>query len=284
MKAGKLFIDNQPYHQKLTVPQPKDILGLSMDELNSILDVEVTRGETYNKDGSSFLGVTARVQSIDKVSRYYVQMKLIYPEARHIICAFKLAGEDIHNTEGYCDYKETNAGRTLLRELKNCNILNRVVFVMRQYGGIKMGPERYDYILKAARQALTLDGEIVIEEEQGQSSLLTQPQPESSQEEDENNFVHPKRHNMRKKYHKRPSLSQVRGGRSTYASRLRGSAHGGSAHGASTSRLQTSNRKSYGFTAPPSVLNNDEWPSIASKPLPHRNTQHSWESKKNQPN
>ena len=83
-----------------------------------------------------------------------MNLKLYFPEAQNIICAFNLPGSLKHYTQDYCDDKENYAGSKLLHMLKMNNVTSRVVFVVRYSNGTKLGPKRFEYILKAAKQAI----------------------------------------------------------------------------------------------------------------------------------
>ena len=66
-------------------------------------------------------------------------MRLCYPTARHIICAYNLPGEKHHRYKGYCDDGEHGAGAKILQYLLDNNLLCRVIFVTRIYSGVKLG-------------------------------------------------------------------------------------------------------------------------------------------------
>ena len=91
------------------------------------------------------------IESHDQIDELYLKMKMIQPNARHIVCAYWIDGfEPISQAQDYHDDGEPMAGRQLLDILIKDNLKNRVIFVARRYGGIKMGPERFDCYKKAA--------------------------------------------------------------------------------------------------------------------------------------
>ena len=93
----------------------------------------------------------------------YLKLRLTYPQARHIICAYNLKNEDqqqknLYNSD-YCDDGEIGAGRHLLKILHECDLTNRAVFVVRKCGE-KLGPNRFIKITNAAKRALRKVNEI----------------------------------------------------------------------------------------------------------------------------
>ena len=83
-------------------------------------------------------------------------MKIVYPGSRHIVCASNLPGADQpHYNKSYCDDGEPGAGKKILDLLVQSEIENRVIFVTRKYGGVKMGSDRFECYLHAAKSVIT---------------------------------------------------------------------------------------------------------------------------------
>ena len=79
-----------------------------------------------------------------------------------------LACKEEVNTKDFHDDGEPGAGRILLDLLEQQNMLNTVIFATREYGGIKMGADRFSCYVKSARTALGLDPEQPIERRRDQ--------------------------------------------------------------------------------------------------------------------
>ena len=75
------------------------------------------------------------------------------PSARHIVCVYHLPGDDVH-ARGYCDDGEPGAGSLILNLMSKSNIQNRVIFVTHKYGGVKMGGDRFECYLQAAKSTV----------------------------------------------------------------------------------------------------------------------------------
>ncbi|KAI8914422.1 ribosomal protein S5 domain 2-type protein [Gorgonomyces haynaldii] len=69
----------------------------------------------------------------------------IVQRAKHSPFAFRF-----HNTQGSHSDGETGAGPKLLHLLEQTNTTNTLVLVSRHFGGIKLGPKRFQLINQAA--------------------------------------------------------------------------------------------------------------------------------------
>ena len=153
---GQMMIQGETYKPKVAVPTPKQLIEIEPKELDNILKLQLNASEKLIKEKSIFEGYAASVSSYQEINRLYVKMKLIQPMARHIVCAYYLPGEEQkHYTQGFCDDDEHGAGKQLLNLLVENKIVNRVVFVSRKYGGIRMGAERFQCYVQATKNVLS---------------------------------------------------------------------------------------------------------------------------------
>ena len=151
-KKGKMFKRGIEIEQ-IRTPNPQDILSLTEDKLDEILQMKIKKGPEIKEEGNIFGAFTMEVNSIQQVSDAYLKMKLSYPKARHIVCAYYIPTECSYQTIGHCDDGEHEAGARLLRILMENNITHRVLFVTRHYSQ-KIGPARFTCMEKAARICL----------------------------------------------------------------------------------------------------------------------------------
>ena len=103
-----------------------------------------------------FIGYTAEVGSHQDVRDIYKRLKLTEPNARHIVCAYRLPGTP-HLANNFHDDGEPGSGRSLLSFLEEHKLEYRAVFVVRRYGGIKLGSDRFNMYIQAARLAIDPD-------------------------------------------------------------------------------------------------------------------------------
>ena len=85
---------------------------------------------------SKFHGYLYQINSLDEVKLILEELKNMHKKARHIPYAYKYL-----NTAGKTDDKEPSntAGVQILNVLDRNNLNNHTLFIVRYYGGIKLG-------------------------------------------------------------------------------------------------------------------------------------------------
>ena len=155
---GGLQIQRIPYRKRVTPPTPKQIVGLEPEQLDKILNIKSESGAEVVQDNSVFKAYVVKANNHEEIQEAYIQMKMIQPEARHIVCAYWINDPTLKPcyAQDYHDDGEPGAGRVLLNLLKENLLSGHVLFVARKYGGIRMGTERFSCYIKAAKIALLL--------------------------------------------------------------------------------------------------------------------------------
>lgn len=99
-----------------------------------------SQSEGFYKDrGSKFLSFAFPVQNEEEVKVRLDELKLSYPDARHVCYAFVLgANQDVYRASD--DGEPSNsAGAPILGQLRSNNLTNVLVAVVRYFGGTKLG-------------------------------------------------------------------------------------------------------------------------------------------------
>ena len=156
-----LTVQGQVYKKQILPPTPKQLISLSKEELDRIFNMPCIRGPDLQLDRSVFTAYSATVDTLDDIKSLYLRLKLMQPEARHIVCVYSIQHERPFNAMDYQDDGEPGAGRAIMELFNMNNIQGKAVFVARKYGGIKMGSSRFQCYLQAAKAALELDMGIV---------------------------------------------------------------------------------------------------------------------------
>ena len=151
---GKLTIAGELYSQKVVPPSPKQIVDHDAQTIQAILKLQLEKGGKLEQDRSVFTGYTACTNTHTEIRHLYTKMRLLEPTARHIACAYWIDGNPVYSQD-YCDDGEPGAGRTLLTLLHDQKMKNRVIFVARHYGGVRMGSSRFDCYKEAGKMALS---------------------------------------------------------------------------------------------------------------------------------
>ena len=149
---GKLAVRGQTFSSRIVPPTPKQVVDLQPKDLQRILDREIQQTGRVSQDNSIFEAYTASVNSFTEIRDLYVKVKLMQPMARHVVCAYWIEGEgdQIQYSQDYCDDGEISAGRKLLDFMIQNDLKCRVLFVARKYGGVRMGPSRFECYTSAA--------------------------------------------------------------------------------------------------------------------------------------
>ena len=151
---GKFEVNGATYRKKIRYPTIVDVLKAKAEDWMACAQLETPRGQSVNIEASEFIGYTACVEDIETVNSMYVKIRSLHPSARHIICAFRIPHVNFHHYQDFIDDDEHEAGSRLLKFLQECNIMNRVVFVVRKYDGTHIGNQRFQGIIGAAKAAI----------------------------------------------------------------------------------------------------------------------------------
>ena len=152
-KGGKLWIESKPYEKKIHTPSPKEMVAVSMTQLDYAMGLELVPGDEVKIEDSTFTAYTRAVNQFDMIQAGYLKMKLLHPTAKHIVCTFRIPGNRPFECEDFCDDNENGAGRVILNWMKDHNIECRVFFIIR-HSKAKIGPKRYEGYVEAATMAL----------------------------------------------------------------------------------------------------------------------------------
>ena len=149
-----LSLQGNIYKKLITPPSPKELMDIKIEDLQRIMKLPTQKGKHISQDNSTFVGYTAHVSDVDQVRELYIKMKLCHPEVRHIVCAYSVPDQHIYMGNDYQDDGEPGAGRILLDFLNSNSLENRVIFVTRKYGGVKMGADRFLCYERAGQTAV----------------------------------------------------------------------------------------------------------------------------------
>ena len=154
---GELSIGNAPYKKLVNPPTARDVLKSTEVDRVRWRKVKLVPGNITMKNKCSFQGYSVVAAKIDTIWDAYLKLREIPGDAQHIVCAYRLPGQNFAVLQDYCDDQEHFSGGALLRMLKSAEIFNRAVFVVRYYGGEHLGPSRHQAFVEAAQSAITHD-------------------------------------------------------------------------------------------------------------------------------
>ena len=154
LKKGNLTVDGVPYQDLVNGFSVNDILAEDTD-LRQYAKATYSTSSALSKDGSSFKAFAANVYDRHDVIKVYRHLKLRFLKSTHVMMGYWLPGNNKAYDEGYCNDGEHGGGRHLLRIMKDADLLSVLLVVVREYGGVHLGPSRFDLITSAANEALT---------------------------------------------------------------------------------------------------------------------------------
>ncbi|CAG8463290.1 9702_t:CDS:2 [Cetraspora pellucida] len=103
---------------------------------------------------SIFVAHAKRVETKQEVNNFLSKIRFEEKNATHNVLAFRLEYSDGTIIEESDDDGEKYAGERVLNLLKTLNAKNVAVIITRWFGGISLGPVRFEHIVKCAREVL----------------------------------------------------------------------------------------------------------------------------------
>ena len=154
LEKGTLFVDKCEFKNPLCRPTAEALFALSPEELNKCETVDVSSCQVLSMKNSHFHGFAMQVSNLEDVQRMYLHFAIKFANATHIMAAYLLPGYNKAYDQGYTDDNEHGGGRRLLRLLTGGDHFSTMVIVVRYYGQIQLGTDRFDLITRAATGAL----------------------------------------------------------------------------------------------------------------------------------
>lgn len=152
----KILIDDKLDVPDIHTPQPSELfVDKSTQEMIIELQTKMVETEPITVRNSQFTALALKVHSLDELQKAYIGVAQRYPAADHIMLAyaFKEKGQLKH---GGCDDREYGAAAKIKKIIFEQKTRNTAVFVLRQYGGVHLGFERFKTIEGIAKQAITM--------------------------------------------------------------------------------------------------------------------------------
>ena len=129
VKQGSLFINNEKQVKRVTTPTTSDILQLTAEETEGLVNTPATTAVATVEKGNIFVPYAAKISSIEDIRKLYPKVKLLHPDSDHVMMAYQFGSQ-----HGRCDDGEHLAGSKILRTLLASNETNLVVFVTGPLG------------------------------------------------------------------------------------------------------------------------------------------------------
>lgn len=157
----QVFQDKVLVNGVLDVPevQPPQPAQLFLDvEAQSRVDViqsKMMETDPVTVKNSEFRALALKVHSIQEVNDAYIAAAQHFPSADHIMVAYAFK-QDHKLFHGACDDREFGASAKIKNTPFENQAKNTAIFIIRKYGGIHLGTERFRTISEVALQALNM--------------------------------------------------------------------------------------------------------------------------------
>ena len=115
----QLLINNQVYRKPIHPPSVHDIFKVKDEANQQIAKVNLINSEKVREKGSLFFALAHQVNNTDDVQDGYKLARMLYGEATHIVCAYRLSNTVGHKNQDCIDDGEFSAGRHMLKVLKH---------------------------------------------------------------------------------------------------------------------------------------------------------------------
>ena len=149
VKNRTVYVNKQPVKKYLAAAKPRDLFVDEQEQVK-IDKIKHFHSNPASYSGSTFQAFAIKCSSITEVRRGYIKIRQLFPEAPHIIAAYK-----IRNGDGHQDDCEFGAGSRVLATLTENNVQNLAVYVVHQYEGSHIGPKRHKLIKQVTMEILT---------------------------------------------------------------------------------------------------------------------------------
>lgn len=153
---NQILINDKLQQPEISPPTPSELF-LDNDTQATIdrLQTELMETEPEVLRNSKFIGLAAKANSLDKVRKLYTAVYQRYPAADHAMMAYALK-EGHQVKSGSCDDREFGAGNRLKKLIFEAKAKDTVLFVLRKYGGVHLGFQRFAAIENVAKAALAM--------------------------------------------------------------------------------------------------------------------------------
>ena len=110
-----------------------------MAEIDNNIFLKTGQG-AYKEKSSTFTSYSFSVVNLDEVKFHLMELKEKYPDANHICYAYRLlAGNVVNDFSTDAGEPKGSSGIPILNHLKRYKLINSAVFVVRYFGGTKLG-------------------------------------------------------------------------------------------------------------------------------------------------
>ena len=154
VRRDKHMVNNKLVTKQVHSPTPTELLKMSPNKKETVMNAKLIAVEEHQEQGSEYYTYVQKVKTFDDVQHGLLKLRIKHGDATHVSCGYRLeSAVGPFNQEGHDD-KEIGAGRIILKVLKDKGLKNVCIYVVRYYGGIRLGPRRYKILQMLSEAAI----------------------------------------------------------------------------------------------------------------------------------
>lgn len=152
----KILVNGIIDEQEISTPQPSDLfLDSESQKVVDDINKKFAMTDTTTVKNSSFVALALEVKLIEQVRVAYIAAAQRFASMDHIMMAYGLKENETIKM-GSCDDSEHGSSAVIRRAMAKEKARNMAVFVIRRYGGLHLGMDRFTTIETIAREAIKL--------------------------------------------------------------------------------------------------------------------------------
>ena len=110
------------------------------DKMNQLTSIEIDSQSNYLERGSRFIGYLRSINTIKDFKYFLKKIRKEHSSSSHVCNAYRIFNNKILEEKGADDGEPSgSAGLPMLNELRRHDLVNVGVFVVRYFGGKKLG-------------------------------------------------------------------------------------------------------------------------------------------------
>lgn len=153
---NNILVNGQIDKPVIAPPQPSQLFvdGFTQARIDQLQEKIVETPPQTHKN-SVFSAIALKIHNLQQLQDAYIAVAQRYPSADHIMMGYAYKEEGKLHT-GFCDDREYGAGHRIKNTIFELKAKNTAVFVLRTFGGIHMGFDRFAVITGVASEAINL--------------------------------------------------------------------------------------------------------------------------------
>ena len=154
MQCNRLMVNNTIIKPKVYAPKSTDILRLTDEERMRVEAAKLVAAQEYTEKGSDYYAYALKVRNTTDVNHGYLKCRTRHGDATHISCAYHLQNPRGPFNQERINDEEWGVGHAILSAMKEKSVINMAVYVVRYFGGVKLGKRRFEILNLMTNAAL----------------------------------------------------------------------------------------------------------------------------------